>query len=348
MVATGPNVDSSHAGAGSASTRDTWNRCRFVAGSFDGHYESYFLRANHPTRPLGFWIRYTVFVPKGRPGDAVGELWAIWFDGEKQRTAAAKRDIAIGSCRFATSGFDVRIGDATLVDGQATGSASSGARHLQWNLRWAQGQEPLLLLPESFYERGFPKAKALVARPNSVFSGELIVDGETIAIEQWVGSQNHNWGSKHTDSYAWGQVAGFDDAPGTFLECSTARLKLGPFWTPPLSVIVLRLEDREVRLNGLVQALRAKGAFDFTSWRIESYAPGVRVALHVHAPPSAFVGLTYRNPPGGTKTCLNSKLASCEVLVEQDGHAPRKLISRHRAAFEVLTERTDHGVPVVA
>ena len=36
-------------------------------------------------------------------------------------------------------------------------------------------------------------------------------------LERWIGSQNHNWGRKHTDSYAWGQVAGFDDAPQTFL-----------------------------------------------------------------------------------------------------------------------------------
>ena len=45
-----------------------------------GHYESYFQRANHPTEAKAFWIRYTIFVPKGRAGDAVGELWAVWFD----------------------------------------------------------------------------------------------------------------------------------------------------------------------------------------------------------------------------------------------------------------------------
>jgi hypothetical protein len=49
----------------------------------------------------------------------------------------------------------------------------------------------------------------------------------------WVGSQNHNWGSKHTDRYSWGQVAGFDAHPESFLEVATARLKLGPLWTPP-------------------------------------------------------------------------------------------------------------------
>jgi hypothetical protein len=32
-----------------------------------GHYESFFQRANHPTRPLAFWIRYTIFSPTGHP-----------------------------------------------------------------------------------------------------------------------------------------------------------------------------------------------------------------------------------------------------------------------------------------
>ena len=32
-----------------------------------GHYESYYLRGNHPERPLAFWIRYTIFSPAGRP-----------------------------------------------------------------------------------------------------------------------------------------------------------------------------------------------------------------------------------------------------------------------------------------
>ncbi len=186
-----------------------------------------------------------------------------------------------------------------------------------------------------------------MALPNAVFDGEFIVDGETIRVESWVGSQNHNWGSKHTDSYAWGQVAEFDGAPGTFLECSTARIKMGPFWTPPLSVIVLRLEGREIRLNSLGQAYRATSSFDLSSWRAESRTPDVRISLQMNAPSSAFVGLTYRNPPGGAKTCLNTKLANCELLVEESGRPPRKLVASRRAAFEVLTDRTDHGVAVV-
>jgi hypothetical protein len=143
-------------------------------------------------------------------------------------------------------------------------------------------------------------------------------------------------------------VAGFDNAPDAFLECSTARLKLGPIWIPPLTVVVLRFEGREIRLNSLAQAFRARGDFDFASWRFESATAKVRVSVHVHAPKSAFVGLIYANPPGGTKTCLNSKLAACELVVEESGQPKRTLITKDRAAFEVLTERQDHGVPIVA
>ena len=38
--------------------RDAWNASRFRPGETGGLYESYFLRANHPEKPLAFWIRY--------------------------------------------------------------------------------------------------------------------------------------------------------------------------------------------------------------------------------------------------------------------------------------------------
>ena len=57
--------------------RERWNAVRFVAGDVGGHYESWFQRANHPSRPLAFWIHYTIFCPRAQPQAAVGELCAI-------------------------------------------------------------------------------------------------------------------------------------------------------------------------------------------------------------------------------------------------------------------------------
>ena len=128
---------------------------------------------------------------------------------------------------------------------QAVGQCDASGRRIGWALRFAGGQPPLLLLPEALYEGGFPKAKSLVPRPLARFDGELHVDGVHLPVQGWPGSQNHNWGSRHTDRYAWGQGAGFDGDEDAFLECSTARVRVGPIWTPWLTLSVLRIQGSE-------------------------------------------------------------------------------------------------------
>src|SRR5215470_11481252 len=80
----------------------------------EGHYESFFLRANHPSRPLAFWIRYTLFSPKKRPEEAIGELWAIFFNGETGIHVAVKQVVPFSECLFETSAFEVRVAAAFL------------------------------------------------------------------------------------------------------------------------------------------------------------------------------------------------------------------------------------------
>ena len=331
----------------STTDRAAWNRCRYLPGEQGGHYESYFQRANHPSRPLAFWIRYTIFSPRGRPDDAVGELWAIYFDGEAGRIAAAKEVLPFSQCAFSATGLDVRLAWAALSDGWLEGRAASAGHALHWSLRYTGDDPPLLLLRPSMYESGFPKAKALVGTPHAVYQGSLLVDGDAVEVDGWVGSQNHNWGSRHTDRYAWGQVAGFDGEPHAFLECSTARVRLGPLWTPWLTLVVLRADGQEFALNSLAQAVRAYGRFSYFNWRFDSRAPGVRIYGQIEAPASAFVGLRYDNPPGGHKTCLNTKLAACRLTLERPVRPSRTFTTQHRAAFEILTDDQAHGVPVV-
>jgi hypothetical protein len=320
------------------------NRCRFQSAGHGGHYESYFLRANHPQRALAFWIRYTFFSPKGRPEDAVGEVWAVLFDGEHQRISACRDSFPIADCAIGAGGLSLLIGGSTLDECHLVGSAGG----IAWTLAYASPEPPLLLLPPAYYTRPLPRAKALVGAPGAMFSGQVQTGGATLVIDQWRGSQNHNWGSRHTDTYAWGQVAGFDDAPDVFLECTTARLKLGPAWTPALTLVVLRVGSTEYRLNSLLQAVRTRATLAFFRWEIEAQDAQARITISIHASRPDFVGLGYANPPGGMKTCLNSKLAAASVTLERPGEAPLTWHTRHRAAFEILTDRTDHGVALAA
>jgi hypothetical protein len=331
-------------------TLDYWQGARYRIGQKKGHYESWFLRGNHPARNEAFWIRYTIFSPHSRPGDAIGELWAIHFDGETGKVRAGKSEIPVGDCHFAPRGLDVVIGSATLKSGELHGEASR-PHHIRWNLAYRDGGLPMLLFPESLYEASLPKAKALSQRPHVVFSGALEIDGETVTIDSWVGSENHNWGSKHTDTYAWGQVVGFDNAPDAFLECATVRLKFGPFWSPPLTMAVVRIDGLDYKVNSLMCTLRASGRWGWKdggfNWRFDARndKEGIRICGHFHARAPDFVGLTYFNPPGGSHICLNSKIAACEVTLGRDDRPPLTLATRHRAGFEILTDDTSHGIP---
>ena len=320
-----------------------WNGARFDPADGGGHYESWFMRANDPSGDRAFWIRYTIFAPRGQPNDAVGELWAIAFDRDAKRIVPVKQVYPIGRCSFARDRLDVAIDDATLDSGSLRGRASANGHTIAWDLRYAGGGEPMLLLPERLYRTRIPRAKALVNRPLARFSGTIEVDGSAIAITDWVGSQNHNWGSRHTDRYAWGQVAGFDGHPDAFLECSTARLKIGPLWTPPMSPVVLRLGNETLGWNGLARAIRALGAYAPYQWHIETTSKLGMLEVRIEADPHDFVALRYANPPGGTKICLNSKLARCEATLRRPGRSPLTLRSS-RAAFEILDDTAPPGV----
>ena len=319
------------------------------AGQAEGHYESFFIRANHPSRPLAFWIRYTIFSPKGAPEKAVGELWAIRFDGERNRHVAAKSEIPFSDCSFSKDALAVRVGGAEMVDGHAVGAITQGETRISWDLHFGGGGPPLFLLPRDLYDKRFPAAKSLVSQPMARFDGRMVVDGEEIEIAGWTGSQNHNWGRRHTDLYAWGQVAGFDSHPDSFLEVATARLKIGPLWTPPITPLALRHGGREFALTRLSQAFRARGDFRCFEWDFASRDGDVEIAGRISAPREAFVGLAYANPPGGTKHCLNSKIASCVLTIRNRANGTvERLEAPNRAAFEILTDARDHGIAIVA
>lgn len=326
------------------------NRTIYQTGQSKGHYESFFLRANHPDKPLAFWIRYTIFSPHGHPEKAIGELWAVYFDGENKVNIAVKKEVPFSQCSFNNSALDNKIGNAVLKTDKLSGSASANSHEISWNMSYSGTGKPLFLLPLKMYYSSFPKAKSCVPLPLAKFNGVMKVDGKEIRIENWVGSQNHNWGSKHTDLYAWGQVAGFDNSVDSFLELATAKVKIGPVWTPRMTTLVLRHRGKEYSLNSLTQMMYAHGEFNYFNWQFGSVNEEIGISGRIWAEQGHFAGLNYYNPPGGNKHCLNTKLAACNLKISymqgsNKGYS-EFLTTDHRAAFEILTDKRDHGITI--
>ena len=328
---------------------DDFNCTRYLTGQTAGHYESFFLRANSPAESLAFWIRYTIFSPAGRPQDAIGELWVVVSNGDTGRHAVAKTEVPIHQCAFSNDRFDVRIADSKLAAGVLNGRAGSSSNSITWDLRYRGGTRPVFDLPLDKYDASFPKAKALVGAPMARFTGTITLSGETLKIDDWVGSQNHNWGIQHTDRYAWGQVCGFDNAPDSFLEIASARFKIGPIWSKLITPLVLRHAGKEYACNSLWQGLKARASYDYFAWRFATKSKSARIEGEIRASREAFVGLQYYNPPGGVKYCLNSKIASCTLRVTDLATDRNEILQAgNRTAFEILTDDINHGVEIRA
>ncbi|MFN8309913.1 MAG: tocopherol cyclase family protein [Chitinophagales bacterium] len=257
-----------------------------------------------------------------------------------------KKEYPLSISSFADSSFQINIGENILNDSLLRGTISSGVNEVKWNLEYRGDEPPLAVLPEQWYKGGFPKAKLVVSLPLAVFNGTINVNGTRLDIQDWCGSQNHNWGPRHTDHYAWGQVAGFDSHPESFFEVATARMKMGQFWTPFLTLMVLRHNGREYRLNTPWPSLLAKAAFGYFHWHFSSKANGVQIEGTIRAGKEAFSCLNYYNPPGGSKFCLNTKIASCSLKLTYADGTTEVLDTNHRAAFEILTDDASHGLTI--
>ena len=238
-------------------------------------------------------------------------------------------------CSFDPTHLRVEVGESRLESGSAHGHLDVGDTPVRWTLNWEGGGLPALLLKPTLYRGGFPKAKSVVPRPMVRFSGEISVGETTWSIADWTGSQNHNWGIQHTDSYAWGQVAGFDDYPDWFLECASARLQYGPIWTPAFTVAVLRTGQREIRFDGLIRAVRASAAWSDANWQWRVTNGAETPEARFQAEEEDWIVFPYRNPPGGMKTCRNSKVAAVEITL-QESNGTHEGNNPESGAFEIL------------
>ncbi|NNM52666.1 MAG: hypothetical protein HKM02_10670 [Pseudomonadales bacterium] len=324
-----------------------WQGTRYRQGMRGGHYESWFLRANHPKKAEAFWIRYTLLVPQATDLPALGELWVVYTQAELQVIRVAKSVYPLQEGRYAENYLDIELGGSYLRSGVAKGQAQ-GPDDVQWDLRYEGSTMPVLLLPKHWYNSGFPRAKSVTTRPVVSFIGTLQVNGAVIPINHWIGSENHNWGSRHTDKYAWAQVVGFDNDPEVFFEIIAARVQWRSFLTPVMTLLVLRVDGQEIRLNGMLQALRANSHWKPLAWFFKSSGKGVRVRGVISAQPHECVALRYANPPGGEHICFNSKVAACDLWLERAGRPPRHLVTQGRAAFEILGDDPVEGMPVMA
>lgn len=342
------------------------NLVRWQPEGKGGHVESFFLKANAPDpgRKLAFWLKLTIFAPRGGgPENTVAEVWGIFFEGATKQHVAVKEVHPIAAADLAFLGApdagDPRfaVGRSRFENGATRGEIEGAGGHgLKWDLRFEGDVEPLHLFPsEILYDGPFPKSKTLTPFPDVRFRGRLEVDGRAIEVAGWPGMQGHNWGKEHALRYAWAHCNAFrdergDPVPDTFFEGVSSKVKLlGPLATPFLTLLYLRHRGRIYDLTGIRNWWNRSVAVGLDpyrwSFRAVAAADGTSLRGELEAGRDDMVGLYYRNPDGAVSHCLNSKIARCRIeLVSARGEPIETLETADKAALEITVREPDHGV----
>ena len=332
------------------------NALRFVPDQGEGHVESYFLRANHPTRALSVWLKATVLATPG--GAPLAELWGIVFDGEGHRVWAHKQAVPFAQARFLRGDCAIEIAGARLVlddPGEATGALERGSHGaLRWDLRWQRASKalgaPLCLFPlRAMVDGSFPRSKLLTPAPLIRVHGHLQAWGERLVVDDWIGMQGHNWGKEHAWEYAWGQCHFMDGAGEPFcaVEGFSGRIRLAGLVSPLLSAMVVRRGEREYRFDRVFNIWRQRAAIEDLGWRLSLRGPGGEAALEMRARPDDTVCLGYANPNGRLSHCFNSKLARVTLRVNPYNEEGFSCTSEHGGALELLRNEPDPRFEVV-
>ena len=206
-----------------------------------GHYESFYLKAAHPSEPLGVWIRHTVHK---RPGaEPKGSLWFVLFDGAADGPRASKVTLP-GAELGAGPDHYIHVGESRLSPGSAVGKAPTEQCDASWELEFDEGEEAFFHLPrEWMYTARLPRTKLLTPYPASTFRGQVEVDGRRVELEGWPGMVGHNWGAQHAERWIWLHGSNFEGhGPDTWIDAAIGRIKIGPLTTPWVANGVLSID----------------------------------------------------------------------------------------------------------
>jgi hypothetical protein len=315
------------------------------ASEKDGHYESFYLKLNRPGGGMGAWIRHTVHK---RPGEQpTCALWFVLFDADAAGPRATKRQFGADAVEAPSDSY-IKVSEALLADGRATGSVSTEALSASWDLRFSDQHEPFHHLPRDFlYNAPLPKTKFLSPYPGAVFNGTLEVGGLKIEVDEWRGMMGHNWGAEHAERWVWVQGASFEGrSPEDYFDMAVGRIKVAGLRTPWVGNAMLFLDGKEHRLGGFERIPSTEVEEQPTGARFELKGKDVKLTGRVGAEKKDFVAWIYADPVGPEHNTLNCSISDLELDVELEGRPAERLVVNGAAAYELGTRDTDHGIPL--
>jgi len=305
-----------------------------------GHYESFYLKACHPSEPIALWVRYTVHK---RPGATpTGSLWFTLFGADGPR--AVKQTFAnVG----APGGGYIVMGESIFTPALVRGLAEGEGHSASWNLSLEGSAAPFRHLPRAWmYRSPLPRTKLLSPHPDVRFSGRAEIDGHQVDLDGWRGMAGHNWGAQHAERWIWMHGAGFAEKEDAWFDAALGRIKVGPLTTPWIANAVLSLEGERYRLGGPARARSTEVRETPEGSEFVLTGDGITVQGTAGSTRERFVGWVYADPDQSEHHAVNCSIADMELAVSRPGQEPLSLRVDAGAAYELGMREHDHGMAI--
>jgi hypothetical protein len=309
-----------------------------------GHYEVYYLTLTERDTGVGVWIRYTMLAPlPGADGAPTAALWFLAMDPRRDGSGTIGRKITfpIDLLHARQSPFELRIGDASLTDGGASG----GFQDVAWDLRWAPSPRAYEHVHPVLQRARIAKTVLTLPHADLEIDGTIDLAGERLALRATPGGQAHLWGSKHASSWAWVHCNDFctldgHPARGDFVDGVSVIVPRFGREVGPSTPFVGRIDGRDFRSTTPLRVLGNGSTFGLTGWRFEVTDGSRKLIGEVDADRAQLAGVTYHDPDGELAYCYNSETATIRLAVYErarqvGGWAHRNtLVAEGRAHFE--------------
>jgi hypothetical protein len=315
-----------------------------------GHYEVYYLTLTDPGTGVGIWIRYTMLAPLGSQEPTC----ALWFAAMDPRSGGgrvrAHRDtFPIGQLERQDEPFQLRIGEARLLDGAMAGAIGE----VSWDLRWVPAPRPYEPINPLLGRLGLAKTVFVLPHADVAVDGVIQIGSERLELTAVRGGQAHLWGSEHAESWAWAhcndlRYSDGQPAEGTFFDGVSALVSRWGRTLGPNTPVVGRFSDRAFQSTSPRRILINPSEFDVDGWRFEAIHGSQKLVGRVQPVREQTVGVTYHDPDGRPAYCYNSETASAQIeVLERTGRqwgAPQVLESAGRCHFEFGTRTPIPGI----
>lgn len=302
-----------------------------------GFMEVWYSTITHRPSGCGIWVRYTLTAPKKSP--AYCEVWGAVFHPSRGLLFAGKDRFGIE--RLSTFGRDdgaiIRIAGSWLSENHLEGSITSGNQPLEWSLAFEPSDRCFQHLPQPLRRRAERKVSTLCSPNLSVrFTGTVKVAGDALEFDGEPGCQTHRWGRAHAHTWAWSHCSLFDGNEHAVFEAVAAKAPLGVLPGPTLTFLYLHLDGRDIPLNELKPALRARSSYTMPTWAFSGHDDDYKIVGAARAHPERLLQVRYEDPDGSERYCANSEVADLALEVY------RKVRGRWRHDRSLTATRTAH------